>query len=261
MIMTEIEPGKVDEKLLENKVKEMYRKVALDPSDQYHFEMGRQLAERLGYLSHILDKIPAPAIDSFAGVGYHFDLADLSEGQVVVDLGSGSGMDAFYAAEKVGKNGKVIGIDMTDAQLEKSSSLGNAFAYPQVWFNKGYIERVPIISQCVDVVISNGVINLSADKARVFNEASRILKKGGKLVISDIVSGVALPASIKCNATLWAACIGGAMQIDEYLDLIESAGMKIEEVKENPYQFLSSGAKGATSQFEIKSLAIKAIKQ
>ena len=252
---------RVNQKELEYKVKEMYKEVALHPEVEYHFEMGRQLAERLGYPSNTLDAIPRQAIDSFAGVGYFFDFAQLKKGEVVLDLGSGSGMDVFYAALEVGETGEVIGVDMTKEQLEKSALLSKEAGFKHVIFRKSYIEETPIIPNSIDVVISNGVINLSSEKAKVFEEAARVLKTGGRFVISDIVTKIELPENITCNATLWAACIGGAMQVDRYKQLIENAGMKIQKVKENPYAFISDSAQGATDKFGIKSVSILAVKQ
>ncbi len=250
----------VDQHDLERRVKDMYTKVALHPEVEYHFEMGRILAERLGYPKTLLNNIPSQAIASFAGVGYYFDLAKLQKGEAVLDLGSGSGMDVFFAANQVGTAGEVIGIDMTNAQLNKSKALAEANNFNQVLYRAGYIEALPIVSNSIDAVISNGVINLSSQKAQVFKEAARVLKPGGRLVISDIVTEKPLPETIACNATLWAACIGGAMQIDAYKQCIEAAGLKIIETKENPYAFISEGAKGATKQFGIKSLSILAVK-
>ena len=251
----------VNREELELKVKKMYREVALHPEVTYHFEMGRALAERLGYPSQILDNIPSSAIDSFAGVGYYFDLAQLQNGENVVDLGSGSGMDVFFAALQVGDRGEVIGIDMTTEQLNKAESLSRQYNFKQVLFRNSYIESIPVVSGSIDAVISNGVINLSSEKEKVFQEATRVLKTGGRLALSDIATTVKLPDSISCNATLWAACIGGAMQIDEYYALIEGAGMKVIKVKENPYQFLSNSAKEATKDYGIKSISLLAIKQ
>jgi len=251
----------VNQNDLERKVKEMYKKVALHPEIEYHFEMGRKLAEKLGYPSNILDQIPKQAIDSFAGVGYYFDFAKLQEGESVLDLGSGSGMDVFYAALKVGKTGEVTGIDMTKEQLEKSSKLRDEGGFNQVTFQESYIEKTPIMANSIDAVISNGVINLSSEKNKVFQEIARVLKTGGRLVISDIVTEIKLPENISCNATLWAACIGGAMQIDEYKGLIESSGLDITKVKDNPYAFISDNAKGATIDYGIKSVSILAVKK
>lgn len=252
---------KVDRKDLEKRVKDMYKKVALNPEIEYHFEMGRKLAERLGYPAHILDQIPKEAIDSFAGVGYYFDFAKLQQGEAVLDLGSGSGMDVFYAGLQVGSTGEVIGIDMTEEQLNKSKELSAAAGFNQVLFRESYIEQLPVRSNSIDAVISNGVINLSSQKDQVFREASRILKQGGRLVLSDIVTTVQLPENISCNATLWAACIGGAMQEDSYKELIEACGLEILEVKENPYAFISKGAQGATKKYGIKSISIIAVKK
>lgn len=250
----------VNEQDLEQRVKKMYQQVALHPDKTYHFEMGRDLAERLGYPTEMLDQIPKEAIDSFAGVGYYFDLLNLKPGEKVIDLGSGSGMDVFFAAQQVDPTGKVIGIDMTDEQLEKATHLAKRFGMHQTTFQKSYIEEFDIASESVDVVISNGVINLSPDKKKVFQEAARVLKTGGRLALSDIVTKVQLPESISCNATLWAACIGGAMQQDEYRAMIEEAGLKILHVKENPYEFLSKSAKGATDDYGIKSISLLAVK-
>lgn len=253
-------PRKVNQVKLESKVKAMYKEVANHPEIEYHFEMGRGLAERLGYPKEMLDKIPKEAIDSFAGVGYHFDLAKIKKGEIVLDLGSGSGMDVFFAAQQAGLRGETIGIDMTEAQLEKSMNLRAENNLDAIVFQEGYIEEPPIINECIDVVISNGVINLSSNKELVFQNINRVLQPGGRMVISDIVSSVVLPESISCNSTLWAACIGGAMQFDQYLDLIRSTGFEIEEVKVNPYAFISNSAQGATQDYGIKSISLVARK-
>lgn len=246
---------------LEARVKAMYREVALAPEGAFHFEMGRALAERLGYPAELLNDVPAAAIHSFAGVGYHFGLAGLRPGENVVDMGSGSGMDVFFAARQVGPAGEVIGIDMTPEQLAKSQLVAEKNQRTNTIFLNGYIEELPIISGCLDVVISNGVINLSSDKERVFREAARVLKPGGRLAISDIVSESTLPESIKCNASLWAACIGGAMQEEAYLELISAAGFRIEAVKDNPqYQFLSKSAVGTGQRYGVKSISVLAVK-
>jgi arsenite methyltransferase len=250
-----------DPKELESKVKAMYRSVAENPRGEFHFEMGRALAERLGYPAADLDRIPAEAIESFAGVGYYFHLARLKEGETVLDLGSGSGMDTFFAALKVGPTGKVIGVDMTDEQRAKADRLRQRDGFSNITYVKGYIENVPYPPSSVDVVISNGVINLAPDKSKVFGEAFRLLKSGGRLAISDIVTEVQLPESIICNSTLWAACIGGAAQQDNYRAQIEAAGLRVARVEDNPaYQFISDNAKGASRKFGVKSISLLALK-
>ena len=251
----------INESELEQKVKDMYRDVALNPEGEFHFEMGRALAERLGYSSEDLDQIPAEAIDSFAGVGYYFHLLNLHEGESVIDLGSGSGMDSFVAALRVGQSGKVVGIDMTDEQRSKAERLRDQAGFNTITYLKGYIDAIPCADESFDAVISNGVINLAPDKRTVFQETARILKPGGRLAISDIVTEVQLPDGITCNTTLWAACIGGAMQQDGYRTAIEAAGLRIEAVQHNPqYQFISENAMGASKKFGVKSISLLAVK-
>jgi ubiquinone/menaquinone biosynthesis C-methylase UbiE len=246
---------------LRGKVKTMYQQVAEDPKGEFHFEMGRALAQRLGYPSEDLDRIPAEAIESFAGVGYYFDLAALREGERVLDLGSGSGMDAFFAALKVSPRGHVTGLDMTDEQLKKAETLARRHGVENLSFVKGFIEELPLDSAHFDVVISNGVINLSAEKDKVFKEIARVLKPGGRMAIADIVTEKQLSENIVCDSSLWAACIGGAAQQERYRELIEEAGLKVLAVKENPqYRFLSKSAQGASKQFGVKSVSLLAKK-
>ncbi len=261
--MTEVMELKksVDVVALEQKVKAMYRDVATNPLGDFHFEMGRAMAERLGYAPSDLDAIPAESIDSFAGVGYYFDLADLQNGETVADLGSGSGMDTFVAALKVGKQGRVIGIDMTDEQLAKANQLRDGAGFSQISYRKAYIESTGLHESSCDAVISNGVVNLAPVKEKVFQEAARILRRSGRLALSDIVTDIRLPEGITCDATLWAACIGGALQIDDYVSAITSAGLRVEKIKPNPeYKFISDSAQGATRKFGVKSVSILAVK-
>lgn len=247
---------------LEHKVKAMYRDVATRPEGEFHFEMGRGLAERLGYPSTGLDDVPADAIASFAGVGYYFDLAALKPGEGVVDLGSGSGMDSFLAARTVGAGGRVLGIDMTPEQLEKSRRLAAAHRFGNVVFQEAYIHRTGAEAGAFDAVISNGVINLAPDKGEVFREAARLLRKGGRLALADIVSETPLPEGISCDATLWAACIGGALQEDQYAAAIEAAGLRIAQWRPNSeYRFLSANAAKACAKYGVKSISLVAVKE
>lgn len=251
----------VDTVELEEKVKNMYRDVALNPLGEYHFEMGRRLAEKLGYEPTDLDRIPAAAIESFAGVGYYFDLAGLKAGDQVLDLGSGSGMDVFVASLKVGSTGHVSGVDMTDEQLEKAEQLRKEYLFKNVSFHKSYIEKLPFEDESFDVVISNGVINLSPDKEKVFKEVARVLKPKGRMVIADIVTETQLPENIVCNSSLWAACIGGASQQDKYKNAIRRAGMEVISEKVNDsYGFISKSAKGASRDYGVKSISLSARK-
>ena len=252
----------VDTSELERKVKKMYSDVALNPNGEYHFEMGRGLAEKLGYEKNDLDSIPASAIDSFAGVGYYFDIANLKAGEDVLDLGSGSGMDVFVAALKVGSTGHVSGADMTDEQLEKSERLRKENNFENVSFHKTYIEKLPFADASFDVIISNGVINLCPDKEKVFAEVARVLKPNGRMVIADIVTEKQLTENIVCNSTLWAACIGGAAQQDNYRESIEKAGLEIRVERNNDtYVFISKSAQGASKEFGVKSISLFAQKK
>jgi arsenite methyltransferase len=248
----------VDE--LTTKVKQMYRDVAENPHAAYHFELGRPLAVRLGYDIDVLDRIPAGATESFAGVGYFFDLADISRGEAVVDLGSGSGMDAFYAAQLTGPSGRVVGVDFTIEQLIKARQLAVGIGLTQVEFREGHIEHLPATDASVDCVISNGVINLSPDKERVFAEAARVLRPGGRMAIADIVTEQTLTDAIVCNTDLWASCIGGAAQQDEYRRAIEAAGLRIIRIRSNPYEFISDQARNASGTFGVKSVSMLAVK-
>jgi ubiquinone/menaquinone biosynthesis C-methylase UbiE len=246
---------------LESKVMAMYRDVAENPHGEFHFEMGRAMAQRLGYRPSDLDRVPSESIDSFAGVGYYFHLLDDLEGARVLDLGSGSGMDTFVASLLTGPTGTVVGLDMTDSQRAKAEALRQRHDIRNVTYVKGYIDTAPFEDGSFDVVISNGVINLSVDKPQVFREIARLLKPGGRMAIADIVTDVLLPESISCNTTLWAACIGGAWQVQRYQDAIESAGLRIvaEQVNDQ-YRFLSDNAQGATRKFGVKSISLRADK-
>src|SRR6266545_7511958 len=234
---------------LDRRVKEMYREVAEEPFKEFHFETGRALAERLGYLADELDAIPGAAIDSFAGVGYYFDLARIKPGETVVDLGSGSGMDSFLAARQTGESGRVLGIDMTEAQLAKSRRLASEHGIANVEFIEAHIEQLPLPNASAEVVISNGVINLAPDKAAVFAEAARVLRPGGRLALADIVTSAQLPVGVTCDASLWAACIGGALQRDDYRE------------ENDQYRFVSERAENATKKYGVKSVSLLAIKR
>jgi ubiquinone/menaquinone biosynthesis C-methylase UbiE len=244
---------------LTERVKGMYQEVALHPDHEFHFETGRPLAERLGYPAADLDRIPAAAIDSFAGVGYFLDLAAIAPGEVVLDLGSGSGTDSFLAALAAGEAGRAIGVDMTDEQLAKATRLAEEAGIANAEFRRGQIEGPAVDPGSIGCVISNGVINLSPDKPAVFAAAATALRPGGRLAIADIVSATQLPEGVTCDASLWAACIGGAMQRDLYLEAIEAAGFEIAEVRENEqYRFISDRADDATQKYGVTSISLLA---
>jgi arsenite methyltransferase len=245
---------------LEAKVQQIYRQVAERPHAPYHFEMGRALAQRLGYREEMLAAIPEGAAESFAGVGFFFDLAALQQEETVIDLGSGSGMDTLIAAGLVGPRGSVVGVDFTREQLTKARRLAAEAGIEHVEFREGRIESLPAEDASFDCAISNGVINLSPDKQRVFAESARVLRPGGRLAIADIVTTQQLTAAIVSNADLWASCIGGATQEDTYRNLIEAAGLTIKATRVNPYGFLSAQARNASITYGVHSISVLAVR-
>jgi arsenite methyltransferase len=248
----------IDGERLAAEVKDMYRHVARGEETELHFEVGRNLAEHLGYAGELLDAIPAEALASFAGVGHHLDLAALQPGQAVLDLGSGSGTDVFCAAVLVGESGHVVGVDITDEQLAKAARLRDREGFSQVQFVEAHIEELPFDDASFDAVLSNGVINLSPAKGRVFAEAARILRPGGRLAIADIVSGRPLKERTRRNVELWAACIAGAIPRRNYLEAIEAQGLQVREVRKNDYRFISERALDACSTYAVESISLVA---
>jgi arsenite methyltransferase len=250
----------VDGERLEAEVKAMYRHVARGDDAQLHFDVGRVVAQPLGYPPELLDAIPAEALESFAGVGYHFDLAALRPGEAVLDLGSGSGTDLFCAALLVGEWGRVAGVDITDEQLAKASRLADRAELSQVELVESHIEALPFDDGSFDAVISNGVINLSPRKHLVFAEAARVLRPGGRLAISDIVSGRALKERTRRNVDLWAACIAGAVPRESYLEAIAEQGLEVKKIRRNDYSFTSERALEACSTYAVESISLVAEK-
>lgn len=195
----------VDSIALREEVKNKYREVALDPHGKFHFHTGRDLAQRLGYDEAFVKSLPDEAVESFAGVANPFALRNLSKGERVVDVGSGGGFDSFVAADQVGPTGTVIGVDMTEEMLAKSRATAAKLGLANVEFREGLAENLPVEDGWADVVISNGVINLCADKKAVFSEILRVLRPGGRLQYADIANGKSVPETAMQNIDLWTA--------------------------------------------------------
>jgi SAM-dependent methyltransferase len=193
----------VDPRALREEVKSKYRDVATQPGGEYHFHTGRPLAKRLGYEQSVVDAMPDSAVESFAGVANPFSLRALQEGERVVDAGSGAGFDCFIAASQVGRGGRVVGVDMLQEMLSRSRAAAREMGLQNVEFREGLIEEMPVEDGWADVVISNGVINLCADKRRAFGEIWRVLRPGGFLQFADIANGKPVPASAMRNIDLW----------------------------------------------------------
>ena len=176
------------------------------------------------YSADLVATLPEGESTVSYGCGDPITLASLQPGQIVLDLGSGAGLDCFFAAKKVGETGHVIGVDMTPEMVERARSSAKRLNIQNVEFHQGYLEDLPVESDTVDVIISNCVINLAPDKSRVFAEAFRVLKPGGKLAVSDIVTDGPLPEAIKKSLSAWAGCVAGAVEAKEYIRMMESVG-------------------------------------
>lgn len=182
-------------------------------------------AER-NYEGKLLDEIPKEAVTASLGCANPLVFAGLKEGETVLDLGSGGGIDVLMSSKYVGKSGKIYGLDMTDEMLELANKNKEKMGVENVEFVKGFIEDIPLENETVDVIISNCVINLSDDKKKALSEGYRVLKQGGRLAIADVVSLKPVSAEIKQQAQLWAGCISGAMPISEYIIILEEIGFK-----------------------------------
>ncbi len=193
----------VDPEALRAEVREKYRAVAVAPEATYHFHTGRGLAARLGYDPDVVASLPDSAVESFAGVGNPFSLRTIRAGERVVDVGSGAGFDSFVAAGHVGTTGAVVGVDMTPEMLEKSRKNAAALGLDHVEFREGLAEALPVPDGWADVVISNGVLNLCADKRTAFGEIRRVLRPGGALQFADIANGRAVPPEALRDIDLW----------------------------------------------------------
>jgi arsenite methyltransferase len=195
----------VDVDTLRTQVREKYRDVAIEPHGPHHFHTGRPLAKRLGYDDAICDEFPDRAVESFGRGGNPFSLRRIEAGAKVVDVGSGAGFDSFIAATHVGPTGRVVGIDMTPEMLTKSSATAGHLGFDHVEFREGLAESMPVDDGWADVVISNGVINLCADKQGVFAEIFRVLRPGGTLQFADIANGRPVPIEAVRDVDLWTA--------------------------------------------------------
>jgi arsenite methyltransferase len=194
---------KVDRTVLREAIQREYEEVASTPDKGFHFHVGRTLADRLEYPREQVDVLPDNVVESFAGVGNPFELGELKRGEIVLDLGSGAGFDSIIAMRQVGPTGRVIGVDMTPAMLEKSRANAALLGHTQLEFRQGLLEDLPVGDESVDVIISNGVLNLTPDKEKALAEAFRVLKPGGRLQFSDIVVARDVGDDARNNIDLW----------------------------------------------------------
>jgi SAM-dependent methyltransferase len=216
-------------------VEEMYTDVASRPGAVFHFPTGRLACLFVGYPADQLDCLPAEATESFAGVGYPFAAHVIREGDTVLDVGSGSGTDVLIAAALTGPTGVVYGLDMTRAMREKLQRNVAAMKIGHVRVIEGNAEQIPLPDASIDVVTSNGVLNLVPDKPRVFGEIARVLKPGGRLQISDIALRVPVSEQSRADPRLWAECVVGATTEDDYVSLLRAAGLSVEVLQSMDY--------------------------
>ena len=209
------------------------------------------------YPEELLAAVPDEVASFSLGCGDPITLAALQPGQTVLDLGSGGGLDCFLAGKKVGESGHVIGVDMTPEMLEKARASAKRMGVTNVEFRQGYLEDLPVDEGSIDVVISNCVINLSPDKAKVFNEVFRVLKPGGKLAVSDIVTDGPLPDAIKQSLSMWAGCVAGAVDAKDYIAMMEAAGFT--DVAITPTFFdketVDEAVKEVSDQLDLESVS------
>jgi len=211
----------------------------------------------VGYSREDLEHIPEQAVMGL-GCGNPIAIAELKAGEVVLDLGSGAGVDVFLAANKVGPTGRVIGIDMTEEMVDKARGIARDYGYRNVEFRQGEIEKLPIDDGSVDAIISNCVINLSPHKSKVFREAHRALKPGGRLTVSDIVSEGVIPDEIKNDPDAWSGCIAGALPRQEYLEKIKKAGFADIQILASREFYIEN--KADQTQEKLLSITVKARK-
>lgn len=244
-------------------VRQMYAAVATSPDREFHFPTGRRACEVLGYPDGQLEELPDKALESFAGVGYPFAADVLREGDTVLDIGSGSGTDALIGAKLVGAKGRVYALDMTAEMRAKLTDTAAAAGISNIEVVEGDAESIPLADESVDVVTTNGVINLVPDKARAISEIFRVLKPGGRLQISDIALTRSVAERFRQDPQLWAECVVGAVEEDRYLVMLRNSGFdEVERIGDLDYFALSSSAKTkeVAQLFNAHSVTIRATK-
>ncbi|WP_129667232.1 methyltransferase domain-containing protein [Phytoactinopolyspora endophytica] len=244
-------------------VRTMYTAVADQPEQEYHFPTGRRALEYVGYPPEYLDRLPDGALESFAGVGYPFAAGMVRPGDVVVDIGSGSGTDLLLATLLVGPAGRAIGVDMTAAMREKCLAIARSAGLDNVEVLDGNAEKIPLPDASVDVVTSNGVINLVPNKPAAITEIHRVLRPGGRVQLADIVVADLPSAECRAKPQLWAECIVGATTQADYLDMFRAAGFDgVERLGELDYfaASTSSSTRQTADGFGAHSMVMRATK-
>jgi len=240
-------------------VEELYTDVAARPGAVFHFPTGRLACLFVGYPAGALERVPPEATESFAGVGYPFAADVIHAGDAVLDIGSGSGTDTLIAAETTGPTGCVHALDMTRAMREKLERNAVAMKMTNVQVMDGNAERVALPDASIDVVTSNGVLNLVPDKRAAFGEIARVLKPGGRLQIADIALRVPVAEASRADPRLWAECVVGAIVEDDYLSLLRAVGLEVEVIHELDYfaGSVSAGTRRAAQGLGAHAIVIR----
>lgn len=255
----------MEDKKIKEFVKERYSKIATNEEDSCgcsccggsEEDSIIKQAQAAGYTMEEIKSIPSEAVFGL-GCGNPTALAEINPGETVLDLGSGGGIDVFLAANKVGKEGKVIGVDMTPKMVETAVKNARECGYVNVEFKHGEIENLPVDDNSIDLIISNCVINLTPDKLKAYTESFRVLKSDGRILVSDIVTDGEIPLEIRKNFKAWAGCIAGALNKQEYLDTIKKAGFKDVEILSE--QFFIEPNMDERLVGKIVSVQVKALK-
>jgi SAM-dependent methyltransferase len=251
----------IDVTQLRSAIQDEYADVAACPTKGFHFHTGRFLADRLGYPADRVAALPDSVVESFAGVGNPFTWGEPATGNTVLDLGSGAGFDALQAAQMVGTEGHVIGVDMTPAMLDKARRNATLLGLDNVEFREGFLEELPVADESVDVVISNGVLNLCPDKAAVLAEAFRVLRPGGRLQLSDIIVGREVPPDAKADISLWTGCIAGALLGREMDGMLKDAGFTQIAFSAQRYDaFSDAPSESSAAEFDTQGVNVYAVK-
>ena len=256
----QVTAARVDRDRLRAIVQEKYAEVAEHPEAGFHFHTGRPLAVMLGYDAADVDWLPASAVEWFAGTGNPFSLGTPAEGEHVLDIGCGAGFDTLLAAKHVGPRGRVTAVDMTPAMLDKTRRGAQALGLANVDVQRGFAEALPAADASVDLVIANGVINLTHDKVQVMREVYRVLRPGGRFQIGDIVVHRPVPQHAKDDVDLWSNCIAGALLQSEWQWVIEHPGF--EDVRWGRQTDVYSGSKHESDarEFETRGVTIAAVR-
>jgi arsenite methyltransferase len=244
-------------------VRAMYTDVASSPDKEFHFPTGRRACELVGYPAALLDSIPLSAVESFAGVGYPFQVRAIRVGDHVLDIGSGSGTDVLVAAQLTGRAGRVIGLDMTPAMRAKLQRNADLVGAPNVAVMEGNAEEIPLPDASVDVVTSNGVLNLVPDKRKAFAEIARVLRPGGRLQLADIIVSTLPSAECRSQPELWAECIVGAIRDTDYVSMLGEAGLCDVEIVQRLDYFAGSSSdetRKVAGSFDAHTVVIRACK-